>query len=128
MVRGRYGRNWDCFRNIPAAVFDNPTNDDLAIMLGRRLEKAGLLVIWLMTGRYYDHGFFTLETDAPALQLRYLAKMYSVRFVYTEDPYVRRVARELGITVIPWSVFRNVKAPLPRLPIPERPPEVVEYE
>jgi hypothetical protein len=81
-----------------------------------------------MTSRFYDHGFFTLETDAPALQLRWLAKMYSVRFVYTEDHYVKMVARELGIMVIPWSIFRGVKIPLSKLPIPERPPEVVEYE
>jgi hypothetical protein len=127
VVKGRYGRNQDCFFGIPAVVFDNPPNDDLGIMLGRRFERAGFLVIWLMTGRFYDHGFFTLKTDAPALQLRWLAKMYAVRFVYTEDPYVKMVARELGIMVIPWSIFRGVKIPLQRIPIPEHPPEVVEY-
>ena len=130
MVRWvRYrSKECDCFFGIPAVVFDNPPVDDLGIMLGRRFERAGFLVIWLMTSRFYDHGFFTLKTDAPALQLRWLAKMYAVRFVYTEDPYVRIVARELGIMVIPWSIFRGVKTPLPRLPIPEHPPEVVEHE
>jgi hypothetical protein len=44
--------------------------------------------------------------------------------VYSEDPHVTRVARELGITVIPWSIFRNIKLPKPRimgLPILEPP-------
>ena len=130
MVKWVRYRGGECehFRDIPAVVLDNPPNDDLGIMLGRRFERAGFLVIWLMTGRFYDYGFFTLKTDAPALQLRWLANMYSVRFVYSEDPYVRRVTRELGIMVIPWSIFRGVKIPLSKLPIPERPPEVVEYE
>ena len=128
MVKGRYGRNQDCFFGIPAVVFDNPPNDDLAIMLGRRFERAGFLVIWLMTGRFYNHGFFTLKTDAPALQLRWLSRMYNVRFVYTEDPYVTRVAKELGITTIPWTLFKGVRIPLSKLPIPTHPPEVFDYE
>jgi hypothetical protein len=119
-------RNKDCgcFCGVPAVVFDRPDNETLAEMLGERFQEAGFLVIWFTKSGYHREGFFTLRPSAPALILRCLSNDYKIRFVYSEDPHVSRVARELGITVIPWSTFRNIKLPKPRimgLPILEPP-------
>jgi len=120
-------RNKDCgcFCGVPTVVFDRPDNEVLAETLGERFQEAGFLVIWFDKHGHHHEGFFTLRPSAPALILRCLNNDYKIRIVYTDDVFVTRVAEELGITIVPWSVFRNVKVPkLVRVypPIPLEPP------
>jgi hypothetical protein len=126
-------RDCGCFCGAPAVVFDRPSIEieALARALGDRFQRVGYLVIWFSENGHRDYEFFTLRPSAPALLLRCLNNEYRIHFVYTIDTFVTRVARELSITVIPWSVFRNVKVPKPTkvdLPIPKRPPVVFDYE
>ncbi|MDT7969858.1 MAG: hypothetical protein RQ842_04770 [Vulcanisaeta sp.] len=129
MTKGSFNkcrsRDCGCFCGVPAVVFDRPDNETFAEMLGERFQEAGFLVIWFDKHGHHHEGFFTLRPSAPALILRCLSNDYKIRIVYTNDVFVTRVAKELGITIVPWSVFRNVKVPkLVRVypPIPLEPP------